>query len=72
VTASHDKNVTIRLARCGNGIDGVVRKIQHDLLQLNPITMQIVEIDANSLANASAWAKVIASSSVSRVLIVLT
>jgi hypothetical protein len=36
-----------------NGIDGVVHKIEHDLLQLNPITLQIwqvggrVEIDAN-------------------------
>src|ERR1700681_558439 len=46
-------NVTTRLARRGDGIDGVVYKIKHDLLQLKPITMQIrqvggrVEIDAN-------------------------
>src|SRR5258708_32615548 len=49
----NDKNGTIHLYRRGNGIDGVVHKIEHDLLQLNPITMQIrqvggrVEIDAN-------------------------
>src|ERR1700730_15135425 len=46
-------NVTMRLARRSDGIDGVVHKIEHDLLQLNPITTQIrqvggrVGIDAN-------------------------
>ena len=39
--ASHDMNVTMRLARLGNGINGVVNKIEHNLLQLNPITMQV-------------------------------
>src|SRR6516164_5684711 len=41
VTASHDVYVPLRLARGSNGFDSVVYKIEHNLLQLNPITMQI-------------------------------
>ena len=54
VSTRNDMNVAIRLPRGGDGIDGVMHEIEHDLLQLNPITMQIrqvgrrVEIDSNT------------------------
>ena len=49
----HDTNVAIRSARHRDRIDGVVHEIEHDLLQLNPIPVQVrqvggrVEIDAD-------------------------
>src|ERR1700710_2873149 len=41
VPPRHDMNLAVRLTRRGDRVDRVVHEIEHDLLQLHPIAMQI-------------------------------